>query len=821
MPNLKNFPKEELPTDKDSLQRSFINHVEHTQGRHPSAATTFDEFMSVARTARDHMAERWSETWHHSLTSKPRRVYYLSMEYLLGRLLEDGLLNLGLHDEMRAAAEELGVDWNAIVDQEEDPGIGNGGLGRLAACFLDSMASLGIPGTGYGIRFEFGIFRQGIVDGAQVELPDNWLRLGNPWEIARPERIFEVHFGGRVIQYTGSAGEVVHEWVDTEEVLAMAYDVPVPGFRNGVVNTLRLWSAKATREFDISVFNQGDYMRSVEAKSLSENISRVLYPRDDEVAGKELRLKQEYFLVSATLQDAIHRHFQAHPTLDNLHEHAVFQLNDTHPALAVAELVRLLTDVHGMSFERAWTITRQSMAYTNHTILPEALERWPVWMLERLLPRHLQIIYEINQRFLEEVRRRFPGDMDRLRRMSIIEEGSEKRVRMANLAVVGSSHVNGVSVLHTEILKESVFKDFHEFYPGKITAKTNGVTPRRWLLKCNPDLAALITSRIGDGWVTDLAQLERLEPLATDGAFQEQWAEVKRCNKERFSQFLQRRNGIRLDPSHLFDVQVKRIHEYKRQLLNVLHVVALYLQYRDNPPDDVVPRTFLFSGKAAPGYDMAKRIIHLISSVGAVINRDPVVRQLLRVHFVPNYCVTVAEHIIPAADISEQISTAGTEASGTGNMKLSLNGALTLGTLDGANVEIKDAVGRHNMFLFGLTTEEVAATRRAGYRPMELANNDRVLQRALEAIGSGAFSADDPGRFKPIVDHLLHYDPFLVLADFQSYLRCHRTIEVAYRDPASWTEKAILNVAHMGRFSSDKTIGEYAREIWRVPVHTR
>ena len=812
------MPEDLLRMDRDAISRSIINHVQHTQGKHPIATTLNDEYWSVARMVRDRLADRWTRTWHRNLTAQPKRVYYLSMEYLLGRLLEDGLLNLGIEAETRDALQRLGIDYEDVVDQEEDPGIGNGGLGRLAACFLDSMATLGIAGMGYGIRYEFGIFRQTLVQGEQVEMPDNWLRLGNPWEVARPERQFQVHFGGRVIQYTGRSGELVHEWVDTEEVLAMAYDVPVPGFRNGVVNTLRLWSAKATQEFDITVFNRGDYIKSVEDKSQSENISRVLYPRDDGVCGKELRLKQEFFLVSATLQDALHRHLTRHRRLDNLPEFAVFQLNDTHPALAIAELMRLLVDVHGMRWEAAWEITRRSMAYTNHTIMPEALERWPVWMMQRLLPRHLQIIYQINFFFLEDVKRRFPDDIERLRRVSIIEEGSEKKVRMANLALVGCHRVNGVSELHTELLRHRVFRDFDELHPDKISNKTNGVTPRRWLLKCNPELAALITSRIGDTWPRHLERLTDIAALAHDPEFQSEWRAVKRRNKERLSGFLQRRFGVTVNPDWLVDSQVKRVHEYKRQLLNILHVVLLYLECRRSGHEDMVPRTFVFSGKAAPGYIMAKRIIHLVTSVARVINADPAARDRLKVLYVPNYGVTIAEQLIPATDVSEQISTAGTEASGTGNMKFALNGALTVGTLDGANIEIKDAVGAENMFLFGLTAEEVSATQAAGYRPEDIYHADPDLRAVLDAISVGMFCPEDPGRFRPIVDNLLAQDRYLVLADFRSYVRCHRTVGVAYRDQASWTSKAITNVAHMGRFSSDRTILQYARDIWEVPI---
>ncbi len=814
-----NIPVEELPLDAASLRDSFVRHVQHTQGKHPSAATRLDHLMAVARTSRDRMFDRWTRTWHRRERQQPKLVYYLSLEYLLGRLLEDGLINLGILEEMREAVGTLGIDLEQVFTQEPDPGLGNGGLGRLAACFMDSLATLGIAGMGYGIRYDYGIFRQEIVGGSQTEAPDAWLQYGFPWEIARPERVYKVRFGGRVIQYTGSAGRLTHEWVDTQDVLAMAYDVPVPGYRNNVVNTLRLWSAKATHDFDISYFNRGDYIKAVEQKFSTENISRVLYPNDQQPAGKELRLKQEYFLVSATLQDVISRHLRYHPDLYNLHDQAIFQMNDTHPALAVAELMRVLVDEHGMPWDHAWSLTRRCCAYTNHTILPEALERWPVWLMERVVPRHLQIIYEINHWFLAECRKRFANDDERLRRMSLIEEGPEKQVRMANLAVIGGSRVNGVSELHSHLLRERLFHDFYELEPSKFINETNGVTPRRWLLKCNPALARVITRRLGDSWITDLDQLERLAPMASDPELQSEWQAAKRENKERLAGLLKRQFGIELDPTHLVDSQVKRFHEYKRQLLNILHVVSLYLQYRQKPPHEVVPRTFIFSGKAAPGYDMAKRIIHLINSVAQVVNHDIVVRQYLRVVFVPNYGVTLAEHIIPASDVSEQISTAGMEASGTGNMKFALNGALTVGTLDGANIEIKEAVGDGNIFIFGLTAEEVIQAREGGYSPQHVYYREPLLRAALDAVSSGMFSPEEPGRFRPVVDSLLHGgDTYMVLADFLSYVQCHRSVEMAYLDRAGWTRRSILNVAHMGRFSSDRTVLGYARDVWNVYV---
>lgn len=808
------LPPDGLPLDAGAVQQSFLNHVQHTQGKHPSAATSLDQFMSIAHTARDRMFDRWTRTWRRNLRERPKRVYYLSMEYLLGRLLEDGMRSMDIRAASNEALEDLGMDLSEVEHQEQDAGLGNGGLGRLAACFLDSMATLGLAAIGYGIRYEYGIFRQDIVGGVQMEKPDNWLRFGSPWEVARPERLYPVHFGGRVIRYSGSSGRIMHEWVDAQEVYAMAYDIPVPGYQNGMVNTLRLWSAKATREFELSYFNRGDYIKAVEEKSATENITRVLYPNDNLLAGKELRLKQEYFLVSATLQDCLRRHLERNVDLSNLTDQAVFQLNDTHPALAVAELMRLLTDVHGFSWDDAWETTRQCFAYTNHTILPEALERWPVWLMERVLPRHLQIIYDINQRFLMEVRRRYPGDEGRVARLSLIEEGAEKRVRMAHLAIVGSRRVNGVSALHTELLRREIFREFNELYPDKIINQTNGVTPRRWLSKCNPELSRLVTSRIGNGWITDLDQLQKLAVFADDAEFQHDWQAAKRHNKERLAEYLKRFHDLELDPTHLLDSHVKRLHEYKRQLLNVLHIISLYLRLRSRRAEERTPRTFLFSGKAAPGYDIAKRIIHLINAVADTVNADPATRGRLRVLFVPNYGVTLAEQIIPATDVSEQISTAGTEASGTGNMKFALNGALTVGTLDGANIEIKDAVGEENMFLFGLEAQQADALRHDGYDPRQLYMADPDIRAALDAIQSGMFSPDEPARFRSIVDTLLRGDHYLVLADFKSYANCQRGVEVVYADQAEWTRRAILNVAEMGRFSSDRTVRGYARDIW-------
>ena len=808
---------EGLPSDQQALQESFINHVQHTRGKHPSAATQLDQYHAVARAARDRLFDRWTRTWRRYKQTQPKRVYYLSLEYLLGRLLQDGLLNLGISNETRAGLAAVGVDLEQIAEEEHDAGLGNGGLGRLAACYLDSMATLGIPGMGYGIRYEFGIFRQDIVNGAQVERPDNWLRFGNVWEVVRPERIYPVGFGGRVIQYTGPRGRTIHEWVDAHQVFAVAYDVPVPGYRNDVVNTLRLWSAKATRAFDISYFNRGDYIRAIEDKANTENLSRVLYPNDSSIAGRELRLQQEYFLVSATLQDCVRRHLGNFPDLTNFDAQAVFQLNDTHPALSVAELMRLFVDEHGMAWNEAFRIVRGCLAYTNHTILPEALEKWPVWLMERVLPRHLQIIYEINHELLQDVRQRYPDDLGRVRAMSIIEEGSERQVRMANLAVVGCRRVNGVSELHSRLLRTKVFPEFHAYFPGKFTNQTNGVTPRRWLLHANPGLADLISSRIGPAWVTDLERLAALEEFAEDPEFREQWRAVKLENKQRLARCLGNQFGIALDPAHLFDAQVKRIHEYKRQSLNVLHAVSTYFRLRSGAHVPDVARTLIIGGKAAPGYQVAKLLVQLIVGVSKVVNGDPKTRDRLRVVFVPNYGVTLAERIIPASDVSEQISVAGMEASGTGNMKFALNGALTVGTLDGATIEMREAIGAEHMFLFGLTAEEVEANLTDGYDPSELYYGDDDLRAALDAIADGMFSPDKPDRFRGFVDQLIWTrDPYMVLADFKSYARCQQTVEAAYRDTAAWTRTSIVNVARMGRFSSDRAVRGYAREIWGV-----
>jgi starch phosphorylase len=801
--------------DRDSIRRSFAQHIEYTLAKDEYSATLRDFYSSLAYSVRDRLCDRWNRTQQRYHREDVRRVYYLSLEYLVGPLLESALINLGIRDEARAALRDLDIDIDELTGYEDDPGLGNGGLGRLASCFLDSMATLGLPAMGYGIRYEYGIFRQAIAGGEQVEHPDTWLRYPNPWIVPRPESLFRVRFGGRV-EARRDGEHDVREWVSADDVLAMAHDVPIPGYENDVVNTLRLWGAKATRELDVAKFSQGDYVDAMCEKTATENLARVLYPNDQVAFGRELRLKQEYFFVSATLQDAIRRHLTENKTVANLADKAVFQLNDTHGAVAVVELMRLLMDEHGLSWDEAWAITTRCFAYTNHTVMPEALEEWSVALFERLLPRPLELIYEVNLRFLRDVRERFPGDEARVRRVSIIYEGGERRIRMAHLAIVCSFSVNGVSAMHSEILRERLFPDFAEMFPGRFGNQTNGITPRRWLRQCNPWLSDLISSRIGVGWVRDLDQLRGIAAHADDAEFRAAWRGAKNASKQRLADFVHRTMGVELDPAALFDVQVKRIHEYKRQTLALLHAVWLYRRIRAGA-ETRVPRVLVFAGKAAPGYAMAKRIIRLINDVAATINADPVVARHLKVLFLPNYGVSLAQIIIPAADLSEQISTAGSEASGTGNMKLALNGALTIGTLDGANIEIREAVGAENLFAFGLTEEEVEARRRAGYRPRDCLHADPELADTLTALSAGELSPSGPEAAREVVATLLERDPYLVLADFAAYRDCQRRVEAAFADPDTWTRMSIANVAHMGRFSSDTTIAGYARDIWRVP----
>jgi glycogen phosphorylase len=803
-----------LASDVEGLKRAFAHHLELSLAKDTFSATRLDFYKSLALTVRDRLVERWIATQEEYYKHDVKRVYYLSLEFLMGRALGNNVINLGFANRARQTVRDLGLDFDELEQLEADAGLGNGGLGRLAACFLDSMATLQLPAYGYGIRYEYGIFFQRIIDGEQVEAPDNWLRYEYPWDIARPEYLYPVRFYGHVNEYRDGAGRMRYDWVEGQFVMAMAYDTPIPGYCNNTVNTLRLWTAKSSREFDLSCFNNGDYLRAVEDKQQSELISKVLYPNDQFFVGAELRLKQEYFLVSATLQDVLRRYKKAHASFEPFADKVALQLNDTHPALAVAELMRLLVDQEGLGWDEAWEITVASCGYTNHTVLPEALERWPVSLVGNVLPRLLQIIFEINKRFLDAVATRFPREVDRLRRMSLIEEGADKKVRMAHLAIVGSHAVNGVAALHTHLLKRDVFRDFYELYPERFQNRTNGITQRRWLRKCNPGLAALITEAIGGEWLINLDELKTLRGFVEDEQFRSRWRAVKLANKQRLADVIARENGVAVDPASMFDCQIKRMHEYKRQLLNVLHTVALYHYLIDHQDADVVPRTVIFSGKAAPGYAVAKRIIKLIDSIGGVINADPRTRGRLKVVFLANYSVSLAEIIVPAADLSEQISTAGMEASGTGNMKLALNGALTIGTLDGANIEIREEVGAENLFIFGLTADEVAAKRAGDYHPREVYAHNPSLRRALDAIAGGAFSRGAPDVFAPLVASLLDRDHYMLLADFADYVACQQAVARLYRQPEDWTRKSILNVAGMGKFSSDRTIREYATEIW-------
>jgi len=802
--------------DAASIKHSLANRMIYTVGKDNFTSTDRDWFHAMAYVVRDRLTERWMETSRSYYRTDTKRVYYLSMEFLIGRTLLNGMLNLGVYEEARAVMEELGMELEQIADLEFDAALGNGGLGRLAACFLDSLATLRLPGYGYGIRYEYGMFRQAIEKGAQVEHPDNWLRYGNPWEFARPEVLFPVKFFGHVVEYRDEHNRRRYHWVDAEEVMAMAYDTPIPGYDVDTVNNLRLWSAKATRDFDLQYFNEGNYTKAVEDKTHSENLSKVLYPNDITEMGKELRLKQQYFFVSASLQDILFRFLKQYEDLSKLPDEVAIQLNDTHPSIAIAELMRLLLDIHHLDWEQAWDITTRTFAYTNHTLLPEALENWPVRLFERMLPRHLKIIYGINHHFLNEVMHRYPGDIERLRRMSIIDERGDRQVRMAHLAIVGSHKVNGVAALHTDLLKNQLFRDFSEYYPEKFINVTNGITPRLWLNQANPALSELITGCIGKGWLTHLERLQELLPLAEDEEFRRRFREVKQHNKRRLAEKIAYHLGIRVNPESLFDIHIKRIHEYKRQLLNVLHLVTRYNRLRDGADRPKVARTAIFSGKAAPGYWMAKLIIHLINDVADIINNDPKIGDMLKVVFVPNYDVTTATDIIPAADLSEQISTAGTEASGTGNMKLALNGALTIGTMDGANVEIHNEVGAENIFIFGHTVDELNALRQQGYRPREYYEANHELKRVIDMLGSGYFSPSEPTRYQAIVDSLLQSDPYMLLADYDDYISAQQQVDALFLDPDQWSRKAILNVSQTGHFSSDRTIREYASQIWNI-----
>lgn len=802
----------------EDLKKSIGNHLKYSQAKNWQTSTSLDQYNSVALTVRDRLMERWINTQHEYHEKDPKRIYYLSMEFLVGRALSNYVVNLDFKNDFYRAVKDLGIRLEDLEENDIEAGLGNGGLGRLAACYLDSMATLGLPAYGYGIRYEYGIFYQKIVNGFQVEAPDNWLRTGNPWEIHRPDYIYPIKFYGTTQQGTDQEGQPISKWVDThDDVMAMAYDIPIPGYHNQTVNNLRLWGASSTREFDLGAFNEGDYVQAVSRKQQSETISKVLYPNDQNMWGKELRLKQEYFFVSATLQDIIRRYKRTHSTYENFSSKVAIQLNDTHPALAIPELMHILVDKECRPWEEAWKIVVETFGYTNHTVLPEALEKWTVELMKHVLPRHLEIIYEINHRFLERVQKKYPNDKKRIERLSLVEEKPVKSIRMSSLAIVGSHAVNGVAQLHSDIIKTKIFKDYNDLFPDRFHNITNGITQRLWLKSCNPELAELITETVGEKWTTHLDVLRQLLPYAKDSDFRQRWRTVKQNNKARLAHHIHQELSIELNPESLFDVHVKRIHEYKRQLLCTLHAVALYNRLKEHPYMKCVPRTILFAGKAAPGYEMAKLIIKLISSIADKVNNDPDTSDKLKVVFVPNYSVTKAEWIIPGADLSEQVSTAGHEASGTGNMKLALNGALTIGTLDGANVEISDQVGEENIFIFGLTAEEVEQTRKAEYRPRDYYDSNSELKQALDMIRDGYFATSQPHIFLPLIDSLLnHGDPYRVLADFGAYVETQKKVEALYMESDAWTRKSIINSASMGSFSSDRSIREYCRLIWGI-----
>lgn len=801
----------------ETLKRAFRDNLYYLQGKDEYLATKNDLYMALSYTVRDRLIQRWIRTTQTYFNNNVKSVYYLSAEFLLGKQLLHNLINLGLYDKASKAVEEISlVSIDDLIDQEPEPGLGNGGLGRLAACFLDSLSNLEIPAVGYGIRYEFGIFEQKILNGFQIEKPDRWLNWVNPWELARMEYRVEVGFGGHTRHYKDREGCYKVEWIPESTVIGVPYDTPVAGYNNNTVNTLRLWSARAGEDFDLEIFNAGDYTKAVRVKMDSENISKVLYPNDSLPQGRELRLKQQYFFVACSLKDIIRHHLLNNDNLDNLCEKAAIQLNDTHPSIGVAELMRLLLDEYNMCWDKAWNITRHAFAYTNHTLLSEALEKWPVSLFARLLPRHLEIIYELNARFMEEMKIKYSHNESKLAHLSLIEEAHEKQIRMANLACLGSHKVNGVAALHTELLKQKVMRDFYELWPEKFTNKTNGVTPRRWILQSNPKLANLFNQKLGTAWIKNLDELEKLKQFVNDEEFCKQWQQIKYENKKELAEYIKQISDIQIDPHSLFDVQVKRIHEYKRQLLSALHIIALYNRLKANPNQQIVPRTFIFGGKAAPGYFIAKLIIKLINSIAETVNNDPSVRNQIKVVFLPNFCVSLGEFVYPAADLSEQISTAGKEASGTGNMKFSMNGALTIGTLDGANIEIRECVGAENFFLFGLTEEEVSEMKAKGYNSYEYYQSNAELKAVIDSIASGVFSHGNTELFRPLVDSLLYRDEYMLLADYQSYVECHEKAAQAFKDQNAWTKMSILNSAHMGKFSSDRTIDEYCHEIWKV-----
>ncbi|MFQ4136891.1 glycogen/starch/alpha-glucan phosphorylase [Nodosilinea sp. PGN35] len=804
----------------DTLRRALADNLFYIQGKWPEVASQNDFYLALAYTVRDRMMQRWLNSTRNYLRKEVRVVTYLSAEFLLGPHLGRNLLNLGIEAPVRQAVQESGLDFDELIAQEEEPGLGNGGLGRLAACYMESLSSLQIPAIGYGIRYEFGIFDQEIHDGWQVEITDKWLQHGNPWEIAHPQEAVTVGFGGHTESYTDSDGRFRKRWIPGKQVKGIPYDTPIPGYRVNTINTLRLWKAEAVESFDFKSFNVGNYYGAVDSKVTSENISKVLYPNDEQIEGKQLRLEQQFFFVSCALQDMIRIHLASGQPLDSFHEKFAAQLNDTHPAVGVAELMRLLVDDYGIEWEGAWAIAQNTFAYTNHTLLPEALEKWPLSLFGKLLPRHLEIIFEINRRFMDQVRVQYLNDSAKLSSLSLIDEAGERYVRMANLASLGSHAINGVAELHSELVKQTILKDFHELFPGKIRNITNGVSPRRWIALANPRLAALYTEKVGDGWLQDMEKLRQIEGYADDSGFRQHWRQIKCDIKQDLASYIHQRTSIAVSPDSLFDVQVKRIHEYKRQHLNVLHIITLYERLRQNPNLDIAPRTFIFGGKAAPGYHMAKLMIKFITAVGDVVNSDKAIGDRLKVVFLPDYNVSLGQRVYPAADLSEQISTAGKEASGTGNMKFSMNGALTIGTLDGANVEIRELVGDDNFFLFGLVADEVTALKASGYNPADYYHSNPELKEAIDLINCGYFAKGDGDLFKPLIDNLLYHDPYLLLADYQSYIDAQDRVSTAYQDQEHWSRMSIVNAVRMGKFSSDRAIRDYCEQIWHVkPVH--
>jgi starch phosphorylase len=813
-PKQRNFHR---TTEIANIKIRFLQNLRYQVAKDEFLATPKDMLNSLAKTVWEPLVENWLDTHQTYNHDNVRRVYYLSLEFLMGRSLINTITNMKKIGEYQQALEELGYDLEDFREQEEDAGLGNGGLGRLAACFLDSLATMQLPAYGYGIRYDYGIFRQEISNGYQIEHPDNWLRYGNPWEIGRPEALYHIHFYGNTEEEYDDKGKIKVKWVNTQSVLAMAYDTPIPGYGNNTVNTLRLWSAKATREFNLESFNKANYVGAVRDQVESENISKVLYPNDLEYLGKELRLKQQYFFSSASLQDALRRFRKNNSDIRTLPDKVIFQLNDTHPSIAIVELLRLLIDEEGLEWTEAWAIITRTFAYTNHTLMPEALEKWPVELMTKLLPRHMQLIYEINRRFLIELSAKFPNDPAKQRQLSIIEEGDHKNIRMAHLAIVGSSRINGVARLHSDLLIEKMFPDFYTLYPEKFTNVTNGITQRRWLLKSNPALSELISAHIGPEWITNLDKLKDLKTLAKDKAFQTKWRDIKTGNKQRFAAYLRKTQGIDINPNTMFDFQVKRMHEYKRQLLNALHCIHLYNEIKANPKGNFIPRTVMFGGKSAPGYFLAKLVIKLVNAIGDIVNNDPEVKPYLNVFFLENYRVSLAEWIFPAAELSEQISTAGTEASGTGNMKFALNGALTIGTLDGANVEIQEEVGKDNIFIFGLKVDEVNKLKAKGYNPKSYYEKSPSLKKVIDMIKNNYFSKNEPGIFDPIIRSLLEEgDQYLVLADYDSYVKAQKKVEKTYANAARWNEMSILNVASIGKFSSDRSIADYNNNIWHL-----